>query len=268
MSMAEPMLDKGLLHIESTGQGEDVVLLHGWGMHGAYWQGLVDGLKGQYRLHCIDLPGHGKSVYRDEQSTEDFVTRILTSIESLTDQPFHLIGWSLGGLISQKMALLHAEKISKLILVASSPCFVKRRDWPHAMAVEVLNGFAENLHRDYKTTLVRFLALQVWGSDNQKQELRELKEKLFSRGEPDSQALAIGLTLLQDEDLRQFMQRLDRQVMLLGGERDTLVPNTALMELAKQFNNVHLEIIKGAGHAPFISHEEVVTDLIRAYLQE
>lgn len=267
MSAPDTVSNIAPLHIESTGQGEDVVLLHGWGMHGAYWQELIDSLKDQYRLHSIDLPGHGKSSYANESSLDDFVGRIASSIELVTNKPFHLIGWSLGGLIGQQLCIRRPERINKCVLIASSPCFVQRPDWPHAMVKDVLNGFAENLSRDYKTTLVRFLALQVWGSDDQKQALRELKQKLFSHGEPDARALNTGLSLLQNVDLREAMQQMQQDVLLIGGERDTLVPSAGLLDFSQALNASQIEIIKGAGHAPFISHAGQVSDLIRKYLQ-
>ncbi|HRA24442.1 MAG TPA: alpha/beta fold hydrolase, partial [Usitatibacteraceae bacterium] len=49
------------LHVELAGQGPDLVLLHGWGLHGGVWQGLARELAPAFRLHLVDLPGHGHS---------------------------------------------------------------------------------------------------------------------------------------------------------------------------------------------------------------
>lgn len=266
MSVAEAVTHEKLLHVDSSGEGPAVVLLHGWGMHGGYWQGLVDDLKSSYRLHCIDLPGHGKSEYGDEQSIDDFVNRITQTIDTLTDQAFHLIGWSLGGLISQRLTVMYPDKVKALALIASTPSFVQRDDWPHAMQESVLCGFADNLRQDYKMTLNRFLALQVWGCENQKQELRDLKAKLFSRGEPSQQALSTGLLLLKDVDLRNDLSTIEQQVMLVGGGRDTLVPRSALQAMASKLKQGDLHIIKGAGHAPLLSHAAEMASLIKTFM--
>ncbi len=266
MSAAEHIKKNSLLHIESCGQNNDVVLVHGWGMHGAYWTPMVEALKANYRIHCIDLPGHGKSAYQNEQSIDDFAAQLKQTIESVSEQGVHLVGWSLGGLISQQLCLRYPDKIKSVTLIASSPCFVQKKDWPHAMLPRVLNGFAENLLQDYKTTLNRFLALQVWGSENQKQELRALKAELFSRGEPHQRALNVGLSLLQNVDLRSDIGAIDQPVMLIGGERDTLVPQAAFPAMAKQLTNASVHIIKHAGHAPFMSHADEVAELLKAFL--
>jgi len=266
MSTVEAVTSEKLLHVDSVGEGPDVVLLHGWGMHGGYWQGLVDELKQDYRLHCIDLPGHGKSDYSNEQSIDDFVRRVGQTIECLTDKAFHLIGWSLGGLIGQRLTLHYPDNVKRLMLIASSPSFMQRDGWLHAMPESVLKGFADNLLLDYKATLNRFLALQVRGSEQQQQGLRELKTQLFSRGEPDQTALKTALGLLQQVDLRESLCSINKPVMLIGGERDTLVPQAALPETARLLPQAAVHIVKGAGHAPFLSHPVEMVKLIKAFI--
>ena len=98
--------------------------------------------------------------------------------------------------------------------------------------------------------------------------LRELKAQLFSRGEPDSQALSTGLSLLQQVDLRDAIFAIDMPVMLIGGEYDTLVPQTALPEMAALLPQATVHIIKGGSHAPFLSHPHELTPLIQAFFED
>ena len=49
------------LHIEVAGDGPPIVLLHGWGLHGGVFAPLVERLADRFTLHCVDLPGHGRS---------------------------------------------------------------------------------------------------------------------------------------------------------------------------------------------------------------
>jgi pimeloyl-[acyl-carrier protein] methyl ester esterase len=49
------------LHVETFGSGPDLVLLHGWGMHGGVWGDFALRLAEHHRVHAIDLPGHGYS---------------------------------------------------------------------------------------------------------------------------------------------------------------------------------------------------------------
>ena len=49
------------LHVESSGDGPPLVLLHGWAMHGGLFATLLPSLAQQFRVHVVDLPGHGHS---------------------------------------------------------------------------------------------------------------------------------------------------------------------------------------------------------------
>ena len=51
------------LHVEVRGSGPDLVLLHGWALHGGMWGPWLDHLATHRRLHVIDLPGHGHSAW-------------------------------------------------------------------------------------------------------------------------------------------------------------------------------------------------------------
>ncbi|MEZ5623317.1 MAG: alpha/beta fold hydrolase [Nitrosomonas sp.] len=54
-------MSKQPMHCEILGNGPDLVLLHGWAMHGGVWRGVREQLAMKYRVHLFDLPGHGLS---------------------------------------------------------------------------------------------------------------------------------------------------------------------------------------------------------------
>ena len=49
------------IHVETSGCGPDLVLLHGWGVTGAAWGQTTTLLAKKFRVHSVDLPGHGAS---------------------------------------------------------------------------------------------------------------------------------------------------------------------------------------------------------------
>src|SRR6185437_12924270 len=49
------------LYMETQGQGPELLLLHGWGLHGGIWDTLVPKLAPHLRITRVDLPGHGRS---------------------------------------------------------------------------------------------------------------------------------------------------------------------------------------------------------------
>ena len=110
------------LHWQCHGAGQDLVLLHGWGMNGAVWQQSVEALRHHYRVHVVDLPGFGLSHQRHFSTLADLTAQVL---EDAPEKAIWL-GWSLGGLVACHIALHHPERAQGLITVASSPCFAEK----------------------------------------------------------------------------------------------------------------------------------------------
>lgn len=257
------------LHVEKYGSGAPLLLIHGWGMHGGMWGGVVEKLTEEYCVYVVDLPGHGKAGKGDEGEEKGGVLDAIVS-EFTAKFPMSLTvcGWSLGGQIALRWAAREPLKIQQLVLVSSTPCFVKREDWQCAMAAETLAGFAGALTGNYAQTLRRFLALQVRGSENERELLVNLRTALFTRGEPDLSALQADLEILRDCDLRDSLPTIAQPTLVIAGERDTLTPLEASQYMAAQLPNAKLAMIKGAAHAPFLSHPEIFVEQIKNFLHE
>jgi pimeloyl-[acyl-carrier protein] methyl ester esterase len=89
---------------------------------------------------------------------------------------------------------------------------------------------------------------------------------LQAHGEPDAAGLRAGLQVLQTADLRDSLGDIDCPVLLIMGERDTLVPVNAGQAASELFPDAQLSVIEGAGHAPFIAQPEVVAKYVRRFL--
>ena len=190
-----------LIHVETAGAGSPLVLVHGFAMHGGVFAPLVPALAQRHRVHVIDLPGHGASA---PIATYDLpsLASALDWVTAGEDEPLSLLGWSLGGMVALEFARTRPARVRRLVLVATTPSFVARPDWPHAMAAATLARFGDELRVAYRSTLLRFLTLQVQGSDEGRRSLAALRERLFARGDPDPRQLDAALGLLRDVDLR------------------------------------------------------------------
>lgn len=251
------------MHIETVGQGPDIVLLHGWAMHSGIFAPLVRELEPHFRLHLVDLPGHGLSPERDGPfDLADCALRIAAATP-----PALWLGWSLGGLVCLEAALQQQTPVRALSLIAANPRFVEGTDWPHGVAPTVFSDFAQGLRTDYRRTVERFLALEAMGSDHAQSELRELKAHVFDRGEPAVHVLCDGLDILDRADLRAQLPLLGVPSLWIAGKRDRLVPHGAMAWAAQQAPRArYLEL--SAGHAPFLGHAAEVADAIAAFHAE
>ena len=239
------------------------MLIHGWGMHGGVWDSVAEALALHFTVLVVDLPGHGFSVNDNEQAVapksgdpvfQFGLDAIVDQLSVQFNEPLALCGWSMGGQIAMRWALRDPQQVERLVLVASTPCFAERDDWQCGMPQETLCQFAADLEQDHSATLRRFLGLQVRGSEGERELLAVLRASLSSRGEPDPEALRAGLEILRDLDLRDALAEIKQPVLVIAGERDRLSPPQASRYLAQAMPNSRLAEIRGAAHAPFLSH--------------
>ncbi|MBS0590439.1 MAG: pimeloyl-ACP methyl ester esterase BioH [Proteobacteria bacterium] len=246
------------MHIETVGAGPDLVLIHGWAMHGGIFAPLTPLLAERFRVHLVDLPGHGFS--RDDAGpvdARDWAARIAAA----TPPCALWAGWSMGGLVALQAALDHPRSVRGLVEIANSPRFVAAADWTHAMTPTVLEGFETGLERDYRATVDGFLALELIGSPHPQSMLRELKARVFERGEPSLRALVDGLRVLEATDLRARLADLAMPNLWIAGRRDRLIRAAAMRWASQQ--TAHGEFVGiDSGHAPFLSHPREVADAI------
>jgi len=245
---------------ERSGSGPDLVLLHGWGMNGAVWGPLLSLLESRFRVTRLELPGHGESPWDDEG---DDLARWAEAALAAAPPQAAWLGWSLGGLVMQRAALLAPERVSALVGVATTPCFTQREGWKTAMAPDDLARFGEALERDPEGTLRRFLALQFHGVEGGRELQRALRAALARRPRPHPRALRAGLSLLLGSDLRETLTESGWPRLWILGGRDRLVPPGLARALP---SDVQVRLLEKAGHAPFLSHPEGVAAAVTEFL--
>lgn len=244
------------MHIETHGAGPDIVLIHGWAMHGGIFSPLTTLLSAHFRVHLIDLPGHGYS----RAETHFDVGECAREIAAATPRALWL-GWSLGGLVALQAALDHAPSVRGLGMIAASPRFVDAPDWPHGVAANVFGAFDTELRSRYGHAIDRFLALETMGSEHPQAELRDLKARVFARGEPAVEVLGAGLHALDACDFRARLAILAMPSLWIAGRRDRLVPPAAMQwSAAHAPGGRYVEF--NSGHAPFLSHAQEVADAV------
>jgi pimeloyl-[acyl-carrier protein] methyl ester esterase len=250
------------LHVEVVGTGPPLVLLHGWAMHGGVFAPLVERLRDRRTLHVVDLPGHGLSRGCGVPlALEPCVAAIAARVPVA---PW--CGWSLGGLFALHAAATRPRQVPALAMLCASPRFVRGQDWKHGVAAEIFRDFAAGLRDDYRGTLDLFVALEAFGSEHAKDEMRALRGELFARGEPTAAVLADGLELLEATDRRDALPGLQVPSLWLAGRRDRLVDPRAMAAAAALAPGAELHVVEQAGHAPFLTHADAVATRLAAFL--
>lgn len=249
------------IHVEIHGQGPDMVLLHGWAMHSGIFADLLPALVQRYRVHLIDLPGHGQSDADDHVTTLEQMTAL---IQPHVPVNAIVLGWSLGGQIALQLAA--RMSLRALILVSATPKFVASDDWRQGMPRDVFAQFFARLYENLQGTVQDFLALQVRGDMYAVATLKSLRERLLQYP-PRSHTLESSLVMLRDTDLRGLLSTIKTPTLLIAGEHDRITHPRATQFMASHIANASYVEIRKAGHASFISHRDEFVHELNAFLE-
>ena len=227
-----------------------LVLLHGWAGHSGMWGDFAIQLSQDYRVTLIDLP------WRDDlKAVSDAI------VAELDDEPFYLLGWSLGGTVALDIAARYTNRVQGLILIATNPHFIATKNWS-GMTLETFNAFSEQLHTNPTATLQRFLALQLHGSSAF---LKNVKARFATKSPPELSDLEASLALLKNSDLRPALEKLDCSVMAILSDNDAIVPVEMGEQMQRLKPDLHRTILQNAGHIPFITQPENCLNAIHIF---
>lgn len=251
------------IHIQKTGHPDNppLVLLHGWGLHGGFWPELVTHLSQAYYCYNIDLPGHGESL---EQSWT--LTQLSQQLGQALPPQSVVIGWSLGGIVAQHFALNYPQHVKALVLVASTPRFLRAPDWPHAAKHDAFDALSAGLEEDFEKTVGDFMKLTLLSGEKPKTKWSALKARAFERGVPSTKSLQAGLNVLAASDFRFHVERIYAPTLCISGSHDRLTPPEASQFMAEKMPKGEWINIQGAGHAPYISHPDIFNQKLDAWL--
>ena len=251
------------IHQQTFGTGKSIVLVHGWAMHSGIWRDFALQLAQNYKVTCIDMPGHGRSGNIDAFTLEQVGDAL---VDAVADDSSCWLGWSLGATVVLDIARRYPERVNSLVLLAGNPSFTRTAQWP-GMKIDMLDAFAGQLHADCQATLLRFLSLQVAQLPDYKTLLRTLKSAVRECAAPNLETLQGGLEILKSADLRPALSDAGMPVSVILGGRDTLVPVGAGHNMQALAPDITVNIIDNAGHTPFLSHPQDVLAIISKFLE-
>lgn len=236
------------------GEGRPVLLLHGWGSSAQAFRGIIDTLKGRYRLLAPDFPGCGGSqVMSSPWTVADYADFVLHFLAQLGVENPILFGHSHGGRVCLYLTgqgLLHPEK---MVLLDAAGLI------PHKTLRQRGRQFT------FKTVR-RVLTLPG---------LRGHTEGLLARarahfGSADYNAapevLRKTLVNLVNVDLRDLLPRIQASTLLVWGENDTATPLADAKVIEQAIPDAGLCVLRGAGHFAFAERPYETAAILNSFL--
>ena len=246
------------IHLRDEGPKTDnvpIVLIHGTSASLHTWNGWVDALKENRRVIRFDLPAFGltgpdpKNNYRIER----YAKVVIAVLDELKVKKVVLGGNSLGGHVSWATAVLHPNRVSKLILVDSSGYTFQPRSVPLAFQL-AQHPLTSLLLKDVlPKSLVAVSVKNVYGNPDLVTD--ELVNRYYdlSLREGNRNALKARFEQMSPGFLVDKLKTINVPTLIIWGGKDRLI----LPKFGKQFNqdiaNSQLVVFKDLGHVP---HEE------------
>ena len=233
------------------GEGDVVLLLHGWGGEAASFQPVFKWLAQSHKVYALDLPGFGKSQMPPTAwDTSDYAECVTMFLEKFCIPKAHLIGHSFGGRISIILSAEHPEKVDKLILVDSAGIRPPRTT-TYYLRVGIAKVGKLLRHCGTPGTLLANAMSTRTGSKDY-QEAREMRATLVK---------------VVNQDLRALLPRISASTLLIWGEHDRDTPVAFGQIMEQEIPDAGLVILKEAGHFSYLDKFPQFCRIVASFLK-
>jgi len=235
-------MGKNNINYIQYGEGEDVILLHGWGQNIEMMKPLGDRINNK-RITIIDFPGFGNSPEPDSVWTiDDYVNSLEDLINELKIINPSIIGHSFGGRVAIKYA--SKNKVNRLILFGS-PCVREIR---------------KNNKEKILKTLKKLPLMNSFGEYMKKY----IGSEDYKNASPLMRNILVNVV---NEDLSDDAKNISNPTLLIWGSLDTAAPLTDAKKLENLLQDGGLVVIDGCTHYAYLEALDYVSNIVNNFLE-
>jgi len=241
------------------GEGQPVVLIHGFCETHAIWNTIFDQLALDYHVIAIDLPGFGNSVPPSAPLTIDTVAeQVLVLLhEELKLTNSVLLGHSLGGYVALAMVDKSPKWFAGIGLIhATAYADSAERKLSRNKVIEFINKHGVNLY-------VRSFIPSLFSSQSNPYISTVLE---LASETPHQTVINYALAMRDRPGRIDVLKTFSKPVLLLAGRLDCLIPVTALEDQAAQLLHSKLIILENVSHMCMLENEKDTLLAIRNFL--
>ncbi|MFN3789514.1 alpha/beta fold hydrolase [Massilia sp.] len=260
------------LYYYEQGQGQPVVLIHGWPLSHRMWESQITALaESGYRVIAYDRRGFGQSGRPGGGYDYDSFAADLDALMTQLDlRDAALAGFSMGGgEVARYIGRYGSERVSKAMLLGAVPPFLlKTGDNPEGVDQSVFDGMFEAVKNDRIAFLgdffYDFYNLDKDGNDGQ--ELVAFSKWIAWEASPLATRECINA--FGGTDFRADLAKFDIPTLVVHGDDDRIVP----LEVSGQrshdmIDGSRLEVVKGAPHGFAATHAAQLNALMLDFLK-
>jgi pimeloyl-ACP methyl ester carboxylesterase len=261
------------------GTGETILFVHGLGGNLSHWTKVVDDLAKTYRCIAVDLPGYGWSdkTYTTDKDQLTFYADVLASfIEKKGLKKVVLAGHSMAGQIAIITALNHADKISKLILVAPAGL----ETFTEAEGKTLITYTPPSVFEKQEEPAIRFSFKQNFyeqPADAEALIQDRIRFKSCADFKQYTEAVSAGVKGMLAHPVKADLGKIKQPVLIVFGKEDALIPNKILhptlvrddmiKEMMTLMPKAVVITIPAAGHLVQYEKSKETVTAIKAFLK-
>jgi non-heme chloroperoxidase len=262
------------LYYEDHGEGQPVVLIHGWPLSGRSWEKQVPALLGAgCRVITYDRRGFGESSRPASGYDYDTLTEDLHQLITKLDlSGIALVGFSMGGgEVARYLGKHGSERVNKAVFIAAIPPFLlKTADNPEGVDRRGFEVIQHAIVTDRPAFLSSFLSnfynVDTLGGRKVSDEVVRLSWNVAAEASPKGTLDCVSAWLT---DFRDDLRRIDIPTLVIHGDADRILPISATGKRTPEFvKGSRLVIVEGGPHGINWTHAESVNRELLAFLGE
>lgn len=239
---------------EGSGDGAALVFIHGWTANRHRWDHQFDHFKAGRRVIRLDLRGHGESDKPVQRYTIDgLADDVLKLLDERGVDRFIPVGHSMGGMISQTLALGHPDRVEKMVLVDSLSRMVYNR--ARGLAIAASKALPYNV----------FVALNIQRAFKPGYPRDEIRRYIAASQATPRHVVMSCYEAMRGFDLLERAGAIRVPVLLLHGYYDIQFPPAEALRLAARLPDAAVKILD-TGHESPVEDPAAVTAAIEAFL--
>lgn len=261
----DAVFDAGGVGIRYRLEGEGtrpLVCVHGVGSYLEAWDGVVERLAPHFRILRFDLRGHGRSARtKGRYEIDDFVRELLllADADHVGFARFSLAGFSLGGLIAQRAALDHPDRIERLVLLSTVAGRNQAEKERVLSRLSMLQSREPGSHYDN--------SVGRWFSEEFQKVNPDLMATLRERNAAnDPDCYAAAYRVLAESDFGDELGRISCPTLVATGEEDQGSNPRMARLMAERIHGSRLAILPGKRHSILIEAPADVAGLMQDFL--
>ena len=237
-----------------------VVLVHPVGLDLTYWGAQIELLRHTHDVLAFDLPGHGRSAGNPSDWTIEKATAVLGEvIRSSGANNAHVVGLSVGGMLSQSLAIHDPALVKSLTLIDTAAAFPE----------EARAGMRERAQLAGKEGMSAVVqsTLERWFTSETRNNRPDIVDRVTKTLLADDPAVHAAMwEMIAALDMVSRLHTISCSTLVLVGEFDPSSPPSAAAILVKSIPNARLHIVANASHMSPLEQPEAINAHLSSFL--